>query len=55
MRSLDWVAQTSIKLKSQLNLKCKLISSSCSSNFKCQLGFDWHLNLIKVCATQSTP
>jgi hypothetical protein len=23
---LDWVAQTSIKFKSQLNLKCKLIS-----------------------------
>ena len=22
----DWVAQTSIKFKSQLNLKCKLIS-----------------------------
>ena len=24
-----------------------------SSKFKCQLSFNWHLNLIEVCATQS--
>jgi hypothetical protein len=24
-----------------------------SSSFKCQLSFNWHLNLNKVCATQS--
>jgi hypothetical protein len=26
-----------------------------SSNFKCQLSFNWHLDLNKVCATQSWP
>jgi hypothetical protein len=26
-----------------------------SSKFKCQLTFNWHLNLIEVCATQSWP
>jgi len=26
LNALDWVAQTSIKFKSQLNLKCKLIA-----------------------------
>jgi hypothetical protein len=45
----DWVAQTSIKFKSQLNLKCKLISCK----FKCQLSLNWHLKLNEVCATQS--
>ena len=24
-----------------------------SSKFKCHLSFNWHLNLIKICATQS--
>jgi hypothetical protein len=24
-----------------------------SSKFKCQLTFNWHLNLIEVCATES--
>ena len=37
---LDWVSQTSIKFKSQLNLQCKL-------------SLTWHLNLNKVCTTQS--
>ena len=36
-----------------LNLKCKLFSCILFSNFKSQLSFKWHLNLIKVCATQS--
>ena len=37
-----------LNLKSQLNLKCKLISCTFQANFKCQLSFNWHLNLIEV-------
>ena len=36
----------SIKIKSQLNIKCKLISGTFKVIFKCQLSF----NLINVCA-----
>ena len=38
----DWVAQMSIKFKSQLNLKCKLILCT------------FQVNLSTVCATQSS-
>ena len=48
----DWVSQPSIKFKSQLNLKCKLILLYISSKFKCHLCFSWCLNLIELCATQ---
>ena len=32
--TVDWVAQTSIKFKSQLNLKCKLISCTFQVNLR---------------------
>ena len=41
----------SIKFKCQLNLKCKLIL--CTFQLKYQSSVNWHLNLSKVCATQS--
>jgi glutaredoxin-related protein len=34
----DWVAQTSIKFKSQLNLKCKLILCKFQVNLRLYLG-----------------
>ena len=45
--------KASIKFKSQLNVKCKLISFYIPSKFKCQLSFNWQLNLIEICANQS--
>ena len=45
LKSLDWVAEASFKFMSQINLKFKLILLYISSNS--------HLNLIKLCATQS--
>jgi hypothetical protein len=45
----DWVARTSIKFKSQLNPKCKLISCT----FQVILSVNWVLNLIKVYAALS--
>ena len=45
----DLVAQTSIKFKSQLNFKCKLICWP----LQVILSVILHLSLIKVCATQS--
>ena len=40
---MNWVAQTSIKFKSQLNLKCKLILSALQVNLSVN-----DLNLSKV-------
>jgi hypothetical protein len=40
IQNQDWVAQTSIKFKSQLNLNGKLIPRS-SSKFKCQLSINY--------------
>ena len=45
----DWVAQSSIKFKHQLNPKCKLISCI----FQAIWSVNWQLNLIKVCVAQS--
>jgi hypothetical protein len=48
----DWVAQTSIKFKSQLNLKCKLIPCTFQVILS-RLSFNWPLNLNNFCATLS--
>ena len=44
---MNWVAQTSIKFKPQLNLKCKLILCALQVNLSVN-----DLNLSKVCTTQ---
>jgi hypothetical protein len=42
----DWIAQTSAKFNSQLNLKFKFNLMYISCNFKCQLSFNLHLNFL---------
>ena len=44
LSNLDWVAQTLIKFKFQLILKCKLIPCT----FQVILSVNWHLNLNNV-------
>jgi len=47
--SLIHVPQTWI----HMNLKCNINFMYIARKLKCQLSFNWRLNLIEVCATQS--
>ena len=51
IRSLDWVAHTLIKFKSQLKLNWQLKIIWNAHEIDIHLRFNWDLNLIEVCAT----